>query len=407
MARVASLVVLLLGLTASPARPQSASFTLAEAIARARADAPVAAAARARLDASRLAVDEAGRLVNPVFEFRIENLWSGAPSGVLPHDTFAEVTQTLELGGERGARRGIAEAAAGAAEAAATLVSYQIARDVSRAFMHAVRLRDRQRALAAQTADLAEIVRVLGRRVAEGTTAEADLLKLRVEHARAETNAILSGVAAARALTDVAALVDVGAVSLDALAAPVAPPLPAAETDATLARRPDVIAAHRSVESARQALALEAARGVPDLSVNAGYKRTLGYNSGLLTFSMPIPLFERNRVGRILTEGQVTAATRELAATERRARAEAAAARLAAEALIARARDARRQLVEPALGARDAARSAFSLGALDVLRLVDAERVYTEAALVATDIEAEAVLAAIEARLAAGEEPLP
>jgi cobalt-zinc-cadmium efflux system outer membrane protein len=407
MARAAVLVALLIGLTPWPAWAQPASLTLAEAITRARAEAPIGAAARARLEASRLAVDEAGRPLNPVFEFRTENLWSGAPSGALPHDTFAEVTQTLELGGKRGARRGIAQAGAGAAEAAATLVSYQIARDVSRAFMHAVRLRDRQRALAAQTADLAEIVRVLGRRVAEGTTAEADLLKLRVEHARAETNATLSGIAAARALTDIAALADVGAISLDALASPNAPPLPAAVTDSAIARRPDVIVAQRGVESARQALALESARGVPDLAVNAGYKRTLGYNSGLLTFSMAIPLFERNRVGSILAEGQVAAATRELAATERRARAEAAAARLAAEALTVKAQVARRQLVEPALGARDAARSAFALGALDVLRLVDAERVYTEAALVAIDVEAEAVLAAIEARLAAGEEPLP
>ena len=57
--------------------------------------------------------------------------------------------------------------------------------------------------------------------------------------------------------------------------------------------------------------------------------------------------------------------------------------------------------------ARDAARAAFAAGAIDVLRLLDAERVHTEAAAVSLDIAIDAVAAAIDARLAAGEEPLP
>ncbi len=40
-------------------------------------------------------------------------------------------------------------------------------------------------------------------------------------------------------------------------------------------------------------------------------------------------------------------------------------------------------------------------------RLVDAERLYVDAATAALDLEIDAVAAAIEARLAAGEDPLP
>ena len=69
--------------------------------------------------------------------------------------------------------------------------------------------------------------------------------------------------------------------------------------------------------------------------------------------------------------------------------------------------DVRATLLDPALAARDAARAAYRAGALDVLRLVDAERLATEAALVATELEIEAVATAISARLAAGEGPLP
>lgn len=166
-------------------------------------------------------------------------------------------------------------------------------------------------------------------------------------------------------------------------------------------------AASRTVDTARQGLRLEDARAVPDPAVNAGYKRTVGYNTAQVTVSVPIPLFNRNRPARILAEGQVRAAELERTATERRARGELAATRAAAVALTLRAQDARATLVEPAIGARDAARAAFSTGVLDVLRLVDAERTFTEATLVAIDLEVDAVVAAIEARLAAGEDPLP
>ncbi len=83
------------------------------------------------------------------------------------------------------------------------------------------------------------------------------------------------------------------------------------------------------------------------------------------------------------------------------------AALAAASTLTGRAAEAGSLLVEPARGARDAARAAFAAGAIDVLQLVDAERVFIAAALVTVELEVDAVSAAIEARLAAGEEPLP
>ena len=385
--------------------PVPAPFTLADALARARDESPEAAAMRARVEAAREAAGQAGWLPNPVVEFRTENLASGVSRSVLPLDTFAEVTQVIELGGKRAARRAVAEAEAGGAEAAAAVLEARVALEVSRTYLDAVRLRERQRTLAAHVSDLTEGVRVLERRVAVGTTAGSELLRLRTEAARAGSDLVRAELAANRALVELTSRLAVEA-TLEALVAPVPPALPPANDDAA-ARRPDVIAAGRAVETARQGLRLEDARGVPDPSVNAGYKRTVGYNTAQVTFSVPIPIFNRNRPARILADGQVTSAELERSATERRARGEIAATRAAATALVARAQDARATLVEPALGARDAARAAFSTGVLDVLRLVDAERVYTEAALVAIDLEIDAVVAAIEARLAAGEDPLP
>jgi cobalt-zinc-cadmium efflux system outer membrane protein len=392
---------------ASPALAQSpttAQFTLGDAIARAQQAAPEMAASRARVEGARLGATEAGRLPNPVFEFRQENWFSGVPRDQLPLDTFAEVTQLIEIGGKRGARQGVADAAVELEEAASGLTMLQVTRGVVAWYLEAVRHRERRRTLDRQAGDLAELTGVMTRRVALGTTAEADLLKLRTEEARSGLELARSGVAARRALVELGARLGLNP-PIDSLEVPALPT--AVSGAAPLSGRPDLRLAERRLEAARQALRLEEARGVPDPSINGGLKRTVGVNTAQFTVTMPLPLFSRNNLARAIAAGAVKAAELDVAAAERRARGEALAARELAGGLAARTRDVRSALLEPAQAARTAARAAYRAGALDVLRLVDAERVATEAALIVTDLEIDAVAAAIEARLAAGEEPLP
>ena len=61
----------------------------------------------------------------------------------------------------------------------------------------------------------------------------------------------------------------------------------------------------------------------------------------------------------------------------------------------------------PAEGVRSAARATFREGAADMLRLIDAERVYADVRRAALDLELDAYLAAIEARFALGQEEIP
>lgn len=397
-------------LWAAPPRAEAqsapATLTLAEALTRARRDAPELAASRARIEAARLAVPESGRWLNPTAEFRTENLLSGVSRTQLPLDVFAEVTQVLELGGKRAARQSLAESGRAAEEAAQSLIWLTVQRQVIGEYLDALRHRERSAAHAAQQTDLTEAVRVLDRRVTAGVTAEAELLRMRTELARATVEATRSGITARRALSLLSARTG-AEVSLDALAVPAVPALPASDVDAAVGRRPDVLAARQIVDTTQQVLRVEDARRVPDPAVNAGYKRTAGFNTALMTFTLPLPLFNRNQAARTLALGAVTSAQQELTATERRARGEITATRLVAERLIAHARELQTTLVTPAREVREAARAAFASGALDVMRLVDAERVYIDARLVALDVEFDALAAAIEARLSAGEEPLP
>lgn len=400
--RTIAVAVVLAGLS-RPAVAQT-PLTLADALARARAASPLMAAAKARGDAARAASDQAGRFLNPLLELRSENWASGAADGALPLDVFATVLQTVELGGKRGARRAVAAAGVSSAEAAAAIVWRDLARTIATEYLTALRARDHAQARADFADQMTEAARVMARRVEVGSAPEAEVLKLRTEETRAAVERVRAELAAARAVANLAA-----ALALDvpaaALQMPARPPI--ADGRALDATHPELQQAASTVAQAKAAADLERARSRPDLGVNAGFKRTAGFNTGVAALTLPIPLFDRNGVARALADGQLASAEHELAATRQRLTVLLAAARQAAATLARRAADLDATLVTPARGARDAARAAFAAGALDVLRLVDAERLYVDAAIAALDLEIDAVAAAIEARLAAGEDPLP
>ena len=387
---------------------QAASFSLVDALALARERSPALAAERVRLDAARRARERVGVLPDPVVEFRSENWTRSNSSENLPLDTYLTVTQPLDLGGRRTARRASLDARIGMAEVSTASALKRLIDEVVASYGEAVRQRDRHRVLETYAADVAELVRVVERRVAAGTVAEADLLRMMTEEARAAGDAAAADIGAMRAFLHLRALLGfAGPVSIDALVRPVVDAPDVADASEAVERRPDVQTARQAVETARSLARLEAASARPDAAVESGLKRTGDVNTGVLAVTMALPLFDRNRVGRTLAEAQVTASEHELERVRTLARAEITAHHDAASRLADRAATIESQLVEPALGAREAARSAFAAGALDIVRLLDTEQAATEAVLVAIDIQVAAAVAGIEARLAAGREPLP
>ncbi|MDP1570134.1 MAG: TolC family protein [Vicinamibacterales bacterium] len=390
-----------------PVSPPS-SLTLAQAVEAARAHSGARAAAAARTDGALQAASTAGRWPNPSVELRSENWGSGAPGG-LPADAFVVLTQPLELGGKRAARRGLADRAADEARAAETGVGASADLAVIRRFVEAVTARDQARALAGQAQEVAELVRILARRVDAGTVPEADLRTLEVEHTRIDLDRMTAELRGLRALADLSAWLGPDApASLEALVAPPAPAPPAeAVAPHVLDHRPDIQAARARVAAADQAVRLERARAIPDLHLSGGVKRTSGYETGVVALTMPLPLFDRNRAAIAVSDGLARAAALDLAFAERLATAEIAATRLAADRLASEARTIRTRLVAPARLARDAGRAAFREGTGNLLRLVDAERTYAEVELVALDLWHDAVLAAVDLRRALGEDLLP
>ena len=391
--------------------PAPEPITLAEVLASGRAGSPAIAAARSRERAAVAAAGVAGRWANPAVEFRSENWGADVPGG-LRLDSFATVTQRLELGGKRGARRGAALAGAETARVDAFATTRGIEGELAARFLEAVRLRDRTRILAAQRDALAELVRVLERRVAEGFAPDAERARLAAEAAAVSIAVTRAGAAAERAFLELRALAALpdgaGAAALvrpDPLPLPTGDPAQLAAGAA--AERPDVRAAAARVETAERALRLQNSLRVPDLTVNTGLKRTLDTNTGVFALGFGLPVFDRNQVAATLARGEVRAAELERELVTRRAEADATAALLNAQRLAEAAAGSEAQLVGPATIARTAMRSAFELGAAGILLVVDAERAFADAVLLANDIRIEAVAAAITARLALGEAPLP
>lgn len=400
------LLTMAAGLLGAPVPPP---FTLADALADARRMSPLREAPARLASAAEEARRRAGRPLNPQVDVRVENFGPGAAG--LTKDVFAVVNQTVELGGKRGLRRDLAGAERDVAVALAAGTDWALAGRVAAAYLDTLRAHRRAEVLTASRADLLAVVDVMASRLQEGTVPEADVLKVRADVARLDLDLVRARLDEEQRAIDLAYLV--GAPGRLDPARFVEPEVTAPdERDdralaAQLIRHPEARTSLARVARARQAFAVERARPTPDALVTGGFKRTAGFDTAVAGVAVTLPIFDRNGVATARADGEARAAEAEHAALLRRLTAEAQAASHAARALTARAASVTRDLVAPADAVRLSAAAALREGAVDVLRLLDAERVLRDARHLAIDARLDGVAAAIAARLAAGEEALP
>lgn len=390
----------------APAKtPVADVITLEAALSRARARSPLVDAARERQRGAEIAQSMVTRAPNPFVELRGENF--GPSAERLPRDVFATVSQPIELGGKRAARHSIATSSSALATAEVSAAEWLLTLDVVDAYLAAVQARDVRAILVEQQQSVAEIVLLLQQRVREGLSAEADQRKFETEHTRLASSIARTAVGLESALIRLGTMVG-EPLTPGQVSAPVVPPPAHAEvvTDPDVQGRADVLAARRRLERAESLLALERARGVPDVTVTAGYKRTGGSDTGVAAVTFPIAFFDRNRPAVAQATGEVAAARADLRAVTQWAVTDARSRLMAARRLAEQAARSDADLVRPASIVRNAARAAFAEGRGDVLQLVDAERVYGEAMREALELRLDALHATIQARIAFGETPL-
>lgn len=391
--------------TASP--PPPPPLTLAQAVAQAREASPLRGPAQRLAEGLAEAARLAGQWLNPLIDVRVENLSQQA----LPHDVFAVVSQPLEFGGKRGLRQGIATAELNLAGANLQTVDWQITLRTVHLYVQALRSRGVFETLAAHRDGLATLIDIMRRRVAEGYAAESDLLRFEAESARMDIDIAKASLELARSLATLTFVIGASApIGSDQLVEPQAVPAPVVapgSLEGAVARHPEVLSAALRLARAQQVAALERARRHPDPLLSAGYKRTNGFDTAVAGLTVTIPVFDRNGSAAAKAAGEELAAQADRDAIVRRLVSEATTLMATAHAMSQRAARSERELLDPADAVRNAARAAFREGTADVLKLIDAERIYGDVRRVAIELRLEALNATLEARLAVGLEILP
>jgi|RhiMethySRZTD1v2_1073278.scaffolds.fasta_scaffold194600_2 outer membrane protein, heavy metal efflux system len=402
-------ILLLAGSAAAQAlsSQEGAPLSLPEAIERVHSHSPARGAAQAREQAAAGALFQATRLPNPSLDLRQENLNlnSGRHAPVdQTVDVFAVFSQPLETGGKRATRTAIATADVEIARAILRDTERKLTLETLRFYLAALRASRVGRVLADNRRDLQTLVDTMIRRVQEGYAAEADLLKFRTEVARLETELTRVHLEFTRNVVALSALLLMPESLSEAQLveyAPLDPPTGRIEELAQTAvnQQPTILIARARLERARRAVELERARRLPDVAFALGYKRTAGEDTVVTGFIVPLPIYDQNRgnIERTLAEERATAL--ELETVTRQLTAETIALLTTAQQLVERARDSDTALLQPAEIVRNAARSAFREGAANILQLIDAERVYTDARRTVLDLKFDAYAAAFEARL--------
>lgn len=157
------------------------------------------------------------------------------------------------------------------------------------------------------------------------------------------------------------------------------PILPIQElTEEALANRPDLAAQQQTVEEQGREISYQKSLAIPDVTVAAGYKRNFGVDSPVVNVQVPLPIFNRNQGGVHGAEARLERERRLLDRQRLQVEREVkqASDTLATQQL--RAQEISKTYVPQSQKALDIAVQSYRLGSLDLLQLLDAERVYRD-----------------------------
>jgi cobalt-zinc-cadmium efflux system outer membrane protein len=366
-------------LAGSPAFAQSVSLSESDVIARLSPDSPRVRAIRSAIDVVRADVLAAGRWPNPRFTFDRESV------GGLT-ENMAMVGQLLPITGRRGLESQAASALVDAASGRADDAMRRGRADLRLAFAQLVAAQTRERELTAARDRLTDLAGVLAKREAAGDAAGFDRLRAEREVVDLDADRASAAVDRSRAQAAVAAFfsgpVDPSAIVAVPRTGPLTPPPPIdALVETAESARGDLLALRKEIESAQLSSRAADRRNIPEPEVIAGTKSSTaggGDVGGVITFVVPIPIFDRARPERALAE-----------ARERQAQARAEAFRFSLRTEIVALRAAvvdRRAVasryqtaVSSATEIERIAQVSYDAGERGILELLDAFRVGSSA----------------------------
>lgn len=352
---------------------QAQTLTLDAALQTAFANNPDLAAALWEIDIAQGGRQQAGLIPNPVVS------WDAEDTRRNSRTTSIKLSQTLELGGKRGARIDVAARAQDAAALTLEQRRNVLRAEVIESYYGALRAQERLD-LAQRSMALAErgLVVANGRVTAgKSSPVEATRAQVQVSEIRLELNRARIGLADAYrrlAARTGSAAIDFEAVATQNTSAPALPG--AAQLLARLEQTAELRLAELSIVQNEASVSLEKAQRIPDLDVSIGsqYDASVRERVNLVGVSMPIPLFNRNQ-GNILAASRRTDQARDLRnATELRLRTETRQALDLWQTANTEVRAFNQQILPAAQSAVDSATRGFEMGKFNFLDVLDAQR---------------------------------
>lgn len=347
---------------------------------------------------------------------RRTHLWrsaqgAGAPrSGATDIDKSIELSQQIEIGGQRGARIDAAEAEIRAARAAADAAERLVAADVLTAATRVIQDRQALSLVREQREAAQRLVDVSGARTQKGVAApfESELAEAtRIQALREERTAVLD-LSEAEGLLAAAVGGDVQLASDAPLPTMPQPQLALAVMEKNaVERQPDVVAAQSEIDAARARMALLRRERIPDVTVTAGFKHEELSDVIGGRVSVPLPLFRRNQGEIAQQQARTTQAVARARQTELRVRLSVRAAYRSWQQAQAAVTGISADLDSRLRGDVESLRQAYERGTLQLPLVLAALREVQSARRTVLDARTEAALATIELARLAGLSPCP
>ncbi|MDQ0978912.1 TolC family protein [Pseudomonas synxantha] len=352
---------------------QAQTLTLDAALQTAFANNPDLAAAQWEIDIAQGGRQQAGLIPNPVAS------WDAEDTRRNSRTTSIKLSQTLELGGKRGARIELATRAQDAAALTLEQRRNVLRAEVIDSYYGALRAQERLD-LAQRSMALAERgLEVANGRVSAGKSSPVEAIRAQVQVSEIRLELNRAQIGLSDAYRQLAARTGSAATDFEALATQntFAPALPAAaQLLARLEQTAELRLAELNIVQNEVSVGLEKAQRIPDLDVSIGsqYDASVRERVNLVGVSMPIPLFNRNQ-GNILAASRRTDQARDLRnATELRLRTETRQALDLWQTANTEVRAFNQQVLPAAQSAVDSATRGFEMGKFNFLDVLDAQR---------------------------------
>jgi cobalt-zinc-cadmium efflux system outer membrane protein len=219
-------------------------------------------------------------------------------------------------------------------------------------------------------------------RFQEGAIPEADLIKVRLERIKFDAAVRQAELSLRQAVVEILHRLEQPLSSRPAVLGElefraVDPDIEALRKMA-LEERPDVQAAAREVEAAARRLALEQARGKPDITPYGGYKRVAGDNTLVLGVLIPLKVRDRNQAGIARAEAEAKAVQADYEVAQSHALADVESAYAAFQTARDQVQTFRDELLNQADESRSIALAAYEEGAAELVSVLEAQRTRAE-----------------------------